>query len=140
MNLTYFSTKQGRMMPSTVLENRLPWWHSGRESSCQCRRHKRCRFDPWVRKIPQRRRWQPTPIFLTGESHGQRNLADYSPWGRKEMIEKLTHIPENHHIRVICKTKCKQNMSKLSLQLASLIKKKSISICDKTFLLSILFE
>ena len=75
---------------------------------------------------PQRRKWQPSPIFLPGDSHGQRKLVDYSPWGCKEsgMIEKLPHIPENHHVRVICKTKCKQNMSKLSLQLASLIKKK----------------
>ena len=41
-------------------------------------------FDPWVRKIPWRRKWQPTPIFLPGEFHGQRSLVGYSPWGRKE--------------------------------------------------------
>ena len=41
-------------------------------------------FNPWVGKIPWRRPWQPTPVFLPGESHGRRNLADYSPWGRKE--------------------------------------------------------
>ena len=45
-----------------------------KNSACQCRR-KRHRFDPWVRKIPWRRGWQPTPIFLPGESHGQRSLA-----------------------------------------------------------------
>ena len=44
----------------------------------------RCRFDPQVRKIPWRRAWQPTPVFLPGESHGQRSLAGYSPWGRKQ--------------------------------------------------------
>ena len=43
--------------------------------SCQCRRHKRLGFDPWVGKIPWRRAWQPTPVFLPGESHGQRGLA-----------------------------------------------------------------
>ena len=48
-----------------------------------CRRHKRCRFDPWVGKIPWRRKWQPTPVFLPGESRGQRSLAGHSPWGRK---------------------------------------------------------
>ena len=48
------------------------------------RSHRRCRFNPWVRKIPSRRKWQPTPVFLPGEFHGQRSLADYSPWGRKE--------------------------------------------------------
>ena len=44
----------------------------------------RCGFDPWVGKIPWRRAWQPTPVFLPGESHGQRSLAGYSPQGRKE--------------------------------------------------------
>ena len=44
----------------------------------------RRRFDPWVRKIPWRRAWQPTPVFLPGEPHGQRSLAGYSPWGGTE--------------------------------------------------------
>ena len=42
-------------------------------------------FDSWVWKIPWRRKWQPTPAFLPGESHGQRSLAGYSPWGHKEL-------------------------------------------------------
>ena len=42
------------------------------------------RFDPWAGKIPWRRKWQPTPVFLPGESHGQRSLAGYSPQGRTE--------------------------------------------------------
>ena len=41
-------------------------------------------FNSWVRKIPGRREWQPTPAFLSGEFHGQRILAGYSPWGLKE--------------------------------------------------------
>jgi len=45
---------------------------SGKESAYQCRRHKRSRLDPWVRKIPWRRAWQPTPVFLPEESHGQK--------------------------------------------------------------------
>ena len=56
---------------------------SGKGSACQRRRHKRCGFHPWVRKIPWSRKWQPTPVFLPGEFHGQRSLAGYSPWGRK---------------------------------------------------------
>ena len=43
------------------------------------RRHKRCGLDPWVRKIPWRRAWQSTPVFLPGESHGQRSLVGYNP-------------------------------------------------------------
>ena len=54
---------------------------SGKEPSCPCKRQRRCKFDPWVRKIPWRRKWQPTPVFLPGESHGPRSLAGYSPWG-----------------------------------------------------------
>ena len=57
---------------------------SGKEPACQYKRQKRGGFDPWVRKIPWRRKWQPTPVFLLGKSHGQRSLAGYSPWGHKE--------------------------------------------------------
>ena len=51
----------------------------------------RPRFDPWVRQIPWRRKWQPTPVLLPGKSHGQRSLVGCSPWGRKEsnMTEQL---------------------------------------------------
>ena len=51
---------------------------SGREPTCQCRRSKRCQFHPWVGKIPWRRVWQPTLVFLPGEHHGQRSLMGYS--------------------------------------------------------------
>ena len=54
-----------------------------KEYACWCRRRKRCRFNPWVRKIPWRRGWQPTPVFLPQESHGQRSLMGYSSWGHK---------------------------------------------------------
>ena len=42
------------------------------------------RVRSWVRESPRRRKWQPTPGFLSGSSHGQRSLADYSPWGHQE--------------------------------------------------------
>ena len=61
----------------------FPWWLSGKESACQCRRHKR-RFDPWIGTIPWRRKWQPTPVFLPGKSHGRGSPVGYSPWGCKE--------------------------------------------------------
>ena len=61
----------------------------GKKSACQCRR---LGFDPWARKIPWRRNWLPTPVFLPGKFHGQKSLAGYSPWGCKEldMTEELT--------------------------------------------------
>ena len=46
---------------------------------------KRCRFDPWVWKIPWRRKWQPTPVLFAGKSHGWRSLVGYSPWGHREL-------------------------------------------------------
>ena len=65
-----------------------------KESSCQSRSPKRRCSAPWVGKIPWRRAWQPTPVFLPGESHGQRSLAGYSPWGRKESdtAERLSTV------------------------------------------------
>ena len=60
----------------------LPRWLSGKESTCQCRRH---RFDPWVRKISWRRKWQSIPVFLPGKSNRQRSLAGYSACGCKEL-------------------------------------------------------
>ena len=61
------------------------WGFPDGSSTCQCRRCWRCQFDPCVRKIPWRRKWQPTPIFLPGKSHGQRSLAGCSPWGCKRV-------------------------------------------------------
>ena len=62
----------------------FPGGASGKEPACQCRRRKRLGFDPWVGKISRRRAWQPTPVFLPEESHGQRSLTGHSPWGCKE--------------------------------------------------------
>ena len=60
-----------------ILKARMLWTHlcinSAIAATC----------DPWVRKIPWRRAWQPTPVFLPEESHGQRSLVGYSPWGRR---------------------------------------------------------
>ena len=56
------------------------WWLSGKESTYQCRR---AGFWPWVRKILWRKKWQPTPVFLPGKSHGPRKLVGYCPWGHK---------------------------------------------------------
>ena len=56
---------------------------SGEEPTCQFRRHKRLGFNPWVGEIPWRGAWQSPPVFLTGESHGQRSLVGYSPWVTK---------------------------------------------------------
>ena len=58
---------------------------SGKEPACRYRRQKRCAFYAWIMTILRRRKWQITPVFLPGESHGQRSLVGYSPWGHKEL-------------------------------------------------------
>ena len=66
---------QGYGLPSGTSSKRIP---------LPMQKIKRPGFNPWVGKIPWWRIWQPTPIFLSGESQGQRSLAGYSPQGRKE--------------------------------------------------------
>ena len=65
----------------------LAWWLGGKESSRQCMRHG---FDPQVGKIPWKRKWQPSPVFLPEKSHGQMSLMGYSPWGCKRVLYYLT--------------------------------------------------
>ena len=62
------------------------------ESTGQCRRR---RFDPWVGKIPWRKKWQPTPVFLPGNSHEQGSLVSYSPWGCKRVRQDLATNSDN---------------------------------------------
>ena len=72
------SSKGSQRLAGDIPSWGLPWWLSGKESIYQCRRR---RFDPWIGKGPWRSKWQPTPVFLPGKSHGQRSLVAYSPWG-----------------------------------------------------------
>ena len=70
----------------------------GKEPTCQYRRCKSSRFSPWVGKIPWRRAWQPTPVFLPGESHGRGSLAGCSPRGGKEAWLKRPCTHARKHI------------------------------------------
>ena len=88
----------------TILINIImgfPWQYDGKVSVCQCRRCKRCGFNPWNGKIPQSRKWQPTPVFLPGKFHGQGSLAGYSPWDHKElnMTERLSTYTHYYYTR-----------------------------------------
>ena len=88
----------------------LPWWCSGKESACQCRRCKRQGFNLWVGNIPWRRKWQPMPVFLPGKSHGQpmvwknvrHNLATKQQklgvlWGPTHIYPLLGNIPKRSY-------------------------------------------
>ena len=67
----------------------FPGGSDGKSVCLQCRRPG---FDPWVGKIPWRRKWQPTPVPLPGKSHGWRSLGGYSPWGRLSDFTSLWTI------------------------------------------------
>ena len=71
------------------------------------------RFTPWVGKIPWRRKWQHAPIFLPGKLRGQRSLAGYSPWGRKESgttERAYTHTPSWGHVFLLKQTPNRQSL------------------------------
>ena len=72
----------------------FPRWCGGKEPACQCRRFRRGRFNPWVKKISWSRKQQPTPVFLPTKFHGQRSLVGYSPWGcrvRNDWVTEHAH-------------------------------------------------
>ena len=71
---------------------------SGKELSCQCRRHEKHGFDPWVETIPWRRAWQRTPLFLPGESHGQRSLGGWLSIGLQSLTQ-LKWLHTQTHIK-----------------------------------------
>ena len=71
----------------------------GKEPTCQCRRPKRPGFNPWVKKIPRRREWQPTPVFLPGGFHGQRNLVGYIVHSVAKSQIQLRQL--SRHVRIL---------------------------------------
>ena len=73
----------------------LPSWFSGKESAWPCRK---CRFDPQIKRIPWRRAWQPAPVLMPGESHGQRSLAGYSLWGHRVWDDLTTKTTTTKYI------------------------------------------
>ena len=93
MNKVYVYTYKG-----------FPGGASGKKPICQCRKHERLGFDPWVRKIPWRRAWQPASVFLPGESHGQESLVGYIPQDHKEtQLKRLSmhmHVLMNKYMYI----------------------------------------
>ena len=78
-----------------TLLGRLAWWLKNKESACQCRRQRRCGFEPWVRNIPWRRKWRLLQYPCLGKPPGQQSMAGYSPWGLKE--SDMTLWLNNNH-------------------------------------------
>jgi len=77
-----------------------PGGASGRETACQCRRGKRCGFNPWIRKIPWRRKWQPTPVFLLGKFYG----AEEPDGLQYIVLQRVGHDEVTKHSLVIGET------------------------------------
>ena len=83
----------------------FPGGSDSKEPTCQCRRCKKHGFNPWIRKVPWRRKWQSTPLFLPGKYHGQRSLAGYSPGvtqNRTQLKRLSMHAQEQVYKNVRC--------------------------------------
>ena len=96
----------GKESASKAEDSGFPGSTSGKEPACQCRRHKRCGLEPWV-EIPWRRAWQPTPVFLPGESHGKGSLAGRSSWGCRES-DTTEQLNTHTHPSLAYLTKCRK--------------------------------
>ena len=91
--LIFYRVNAGLPWKQSLLEGSLFIWEvvspmdfpGGSDSKRVCLQCRRPGFNPWVGKIPWRRKWQPIPVFLPGKSHGQRSLVGYSPWGHEEL-------------------------------------------------------
>ena len=79
-------------MSSICKKGSFPGGSVDKEPACQCRRCRKHGINPWVRKIPWRRKWQPTPVFFPGKSHGQRSLVGCSPHG---VVKSQTQLSEH---------------------------------------------
>ena len=91
----------------SMIQRSFPGGASGKEPAWQCGEHKRCGFDSWVRKIPWRRARQPTPVFLSGESHGQRSLVGYGPESQT-VGHNWSDLAHTHRCSVVVFSKCPQ--------------------------------
>ena len=76
--------------------------HRFRDHSRICLQCRRPGFDPWVGKIPWRRKWKPTPVFLPGEFHGERSLVGYNLWGRKRVRHNRVTNTSLLHTNAVC--------------------------------------
>ena len=84
-----------------------------------CLQWRKPRLNPWAGKIPWRREWQAIPVFLPGESHGQKRLVSYNPWGRKEsdttewLTHTYTHITLNFKTKLFSETAASENAKQM---------------------------
>ena len=104
-------------------------WLSGKESACQFGRHRRCRFDPWVGKMPWRSKQQPTPVFLPGKSHGQRSLEDYSLFGVTKSWTQLSDRAHAYFPILFGVQFCLSSLLQVVLILVAVILNKVFLIC-----------
>ena len=104
----------------------FPGGASGKESTYQCRRHKRCAFNPWVGKFSWSRKFQPTLVFLPGKYHGQSSLQGYNPWTHKES-DTNEHMSAHTHICTHTERIQQEEVVCLKLVTPKLISKKQLT-------------
>ena len=89
-----------------LLKMGFPGGAGGKEASCQCRRHKRCGFSPCVGKIPWRKKWQPTPVFLPGDSQGWGSMGLQSTGSQRVGCTEATAHTTHRKVSDWCSTWC----------------------------------
>ena len=105
LNLSHYCYYCQICFTSFLLLLHHSWGFSGGsavKNPLQCKRCRRHMYHPWVRKIPWRRPWQPTPVFLPGESHGQRSLVGYSPQGHRRARQNLATKQQHNTYIMLC--------------------------------------
>ena len=114
----------------------FPGSASGKEPTCQCRRHKRRGFNSWVGKVPWRRAGQPTPAFLPVEFNGQMSLVGYSPWGRRagHNWSDLAHIHARSWCNLWWSSHCSRRITTSSQSRSGAFNTTPLKICLRLFL------
>ena len=97
-SITFYRKTQTKFWVNPIFCG-LPWWLRWKRI---CLQYGRPGFDPWFWKIPWRRDWLPTPVFWPEEFHGQRRLANYSPWGHKES-DTTERLSLSYFLSIFCK-------------------------------------
>ena len=115
-------------------------WLSSKESACQCRRCKRRRFDPWVRKVPWRRKWQPTLVFSPWKSHGQRSLWDRVQGVARSWTQQSNYAQQHTHTHTHTHTQFSQHCLLKRLLYFHWVFKDDIGYIYVSFFLGYLFS
>ena len=108
-----------------MLYNGFPWWLSCKNLPANVFQCRRCRIDPYIEKIPCRRKWQPTLEFLPGKCHGKRSLLGYSPWGLRIGHDLATKQQHCYITLVFSERSCLLRSAMIVMSIESVLNEKT---------------